>query len=129
MTIREMQWMLQLFQTKNMKKAAETLYVSQPALSQCLHRLEKELGFPLFIRTYRGLEPTKQGMLFQETCEQILSAYENFMTKTALLDKETLSSVVIGLPPLSKFHYFCPIDPGIAKEIPHYLLFCQGVLS
>lgn len=33
MTIREMQWMLQLFQTKNMKKAAETLYVSQPALS------------------------------------------------------------------------------------------------
>ncbi|MCF0230338.1 MAG: LysR family transcriptional regulator [Parasporobacterium sp.] len=118
MTIREMQWMLQLFQTKNMKKAAETLYVSQPALSQCLHRLEKELGFPLFIRTYRGLEPTKQGMLFQETCEQILSAYENFMTKTALLDKETLSSVVIGLPPYQSSIISAPLIQVLQKKYP-----------
>ena len=43
MTIDEIRWMLELFETGKMSKAAENLYISQPALSQCLQKLEKEM--------------------------------------------------------------------------------------
>lgn len=45
----------------NMRKAAERLYLSQPALSQRLQSIEKEWGMQLFVRSQKGLEPTPAG--------------------------------------------------------------------
>lgn len=57
MTLDEIRWISELFETRKMSKAAETLFVSQPALSQCLQRVEQQLGFKLFERSNKGLEP------------------------------------------------------------------------
>src|SRR5580704_2185125 len=35
--------------------------LSQPAASQQLHALERRVGLPLFVRTPRGVEPTRRG--------------------------------------------------------------------
>ena len=47
----------------NMRKAAERLFLSQPALSQRLQSIEKEWGEQLFIRSQKGLTPTPAGEL------------------------------------------------------------------
>lgn len=47
----------------NMRKAAERLFLSQPALSQRLQTIEKEWGQQLFIRSQKGLTPTPAGEL------------------------------------------------------------------
>lgn len=45
-------------------RAAESLHVSQPSLSQAVHRLEKEIGAPLFRKDGRRIQLTEQGRSF-----------------------------------------------------------------
>ncbi|MFE3324962.1 LysR family transcriptional regulator [Streptomyces sp. NPDC059176] len=52
--------------------AAERLYVSQPALSQRLTRLEDRLGMPLFDRTGRRLVPNAAGRRMLVAAHQVL---------------------------------------------------------
>lgn len=45
----------------SLTKAAEELYISQPAVSQAIKQLESQLGTPLFKRMHKGMELTAQG--------------------------------------------------------------------
>ena len=45
----------------SLTRAAEELYISQPAVSQAVKQLESQLGMPLFDRTHRGVELSEQG--------------------------------------------------------------------
>ncbi|MGN1052406.1 MAG: LysR family transcriptional regulator [Candidatus Scatosoma sp.] len=45
----------------SLTKAAEELYISQPAVSQAVKQLENQLGTPLFNRTHRGMELSETG--------------------------------------------------------------------
>ncbi len=45
----------------SLTKAAEELYISQPAVSQAIKQLESQLGTTLFKRTHRGMELSDQG--------------------------------------------------------------------
>lgn len=47
-------------QTKNISKASEILYVSQPAISYSIKTLEKSLGNKLFYRTSKGVQLTPE---------------------------------------------------------------------
>ncbi len=46
---------------RNLTKAANELYISQPAISQAIKKLEDELGLKLFYRTKIGMNLTKEG--------------------------------------------------------------------
>ena len=54
----------------NISKAAKELYISQPAISKAISKLEDTLGLSLFTRSSRGVQLTAEGeILFQHTCE------------------------------------------------------------
>ena len=54
---------------KSVTLAAEKLSISQPAVSQAIKHLEKDLGCALFVRTAKGVRLTKEGeMLFSPFC-------------------------------------------------------------
>ncbi len=71
---------LEVAKAKNITKAAAKLYLSQPALSQKITKVEKALGFPLFIRTNRFVELTEAGQLFVENGTRILSQWDEFLS-------------------------------------------------
>jgi DNA-binding transcriptional LysR family regulator len=48
-------------QNKNITSAAEQLFISQPAVSQCIKNLEKAFGCRLLIRTPKGVHMTAEG--------------------------------------------------------------------
>ena len=50
---------LQVAETLNFARAAEILHVTQPAVTQQIRSLEKELGVPLFHRTTRSVKLTQ----------------------------------------------------------------------
>lgn len=53
---------------KNISKAAKDLYISQPAVSKSITKLEQELGVTLFIRNSRGVTLTEAGeILYKST--------------------------------------------------------------
>lgn len=72
----------------NMRKAAERLFLSQPALSQRLQSIEKEWGAQLFIRSQKGLTPTPAGELVIQFASELLQKKEEiFETIQALSSK------------------------------------------
>lgn len=56
-------------------KAAKTLFISQPALSNAVKKLENDLGFPLFERTPTGICVTPNGNDFFNKIEPVLDQY------------------------------------------------------
>lgn len=70
---------------RNITKAAEKLYITQPALSMAISKLEEELARPLFIREGRRLAITKDGEVLlryaNTVCEAIDRAQDYFRVK------------------------------------------------
>jgi len=57
--------------------AAEALFITPPALSASISRLEKELGMKLFTRTNNSITLNAQGEIFLRYANQILSCVDN----------------------------------------------------
>ncbi|GAA2299256.1 LysR family transcriptional regulator [Glycomyces scopariae] len=62
MELRQLRYLAAIAAHGNLGRAAKALYVSQPALSYALKRLETELGVRLFDRTPAGVAPTPAGV-------------------------------------------------------------------
>ena len=66
MELLQLRYFLVAAQYQHMTKAAEHLQIAQPALSQAIHRLEAELGVPLFERKNRSIELNEEGKFLQK---------------------------------------------------------------
>ena len=53
-----------LAEQENLTEASDILNISPSALSNNLHKLEKELGYPLFTRTSKGIRLNESGRYF-----------------------------------------------------------------
>lgn len=76
-----MEWQqLEYFQTlarmQHVTRAAETLSLSQPALSRSIARLEEELGVPLFDRQGRSIQLNRYGQLFLKRVNRMMREFE-----------------------------------------------------
>ncbi len=88
MSMIELEIIKTLAEEGNMRKAADRLFLSQPALSQRLQSIEKEWGVLLFIRSQKGLEPTPAGELVVEYAkEAILKKEEALEMISSMADK------------------------------------------
>jgi len=56
---------LTVAERRSVSKAAEVLYVTQPALTTRIKKLERDLGVELFVRTPRGMRLTAEGRAFR----------------------------------------------------------------
>ena len=76
MELRQLRLFLAVAETGNFTRAAERVYLSQPALSHRIHALEDELGVVLFERTPRGATLTPAGEALVEDARHLLSYAE-----------------------------------------------------
>ena len=98
---REIEYVIVIAQEKTLSKAADRLFVSQPALSRFLLKLEDELGLPLFERRKRQLIPTYAGELYLATARSILQLQQK-------LEKELDALKEVDHGKLDAVIPFCP---------------------
>ena len=94
--------------------AAKNLYISQSAISQCIHQLESDLGTILFVRSRRGVSLTSEGEILFKKVESAMQSIEQGETLLARLHHLESGSLAIAasdtitgrylLPYLEKFH-------------------------
>src|ERR1700676_4743692 len=71
MDLRQLRAAVEVARTRSFTRAAEGLGVAQPALSQAIAALERELGLSLFERTSRRVRPTGAGAALVERAARI----------------------------------------------------------
>ena len=118
---------------QSFSKAAKHLYISQSAISQCIHQLESDLNAVLFVRSRRGIALTKEGeLLFQkvESAMQSIFQGETLLARLHHLDSGSLT-IAAGdtitshylLPYLEQFHATYPeIRIEMANSYSHRML-------
>src|SRR4051812_18429961 len=74
----ERDWMVlqALYREKNITKAAQHLYISQPALTNRLQQLEKDFGVKIVNRGRRGVQFTPQGEYLAKSAHEMLLAMQ-----------------------------------------------------
>ena len=90
----------------SLTKAAEELYISQPAVSRSIKQLELQLGVNLFTRTHRGMVLSAQGgkMIFAEV-ERALNLLEQAENRIAEVKNSATGTIRIGASD-TIFEYF-----------------------
>ena len=73
MELSQLEVFLTVVRERRFSRAAEKLYRTQSAVSQTIHKLEQEIGEPLFDRTSREGVLTDAGMVLQEYAEKLLN--------------------------------------------------------
>ena len=96
MELRELRYFLAVAREKNITKAADALYISQPSLSKQMQNLEKEIGSPLFVRGSRSVALTETGMLLKKRAEELLELYEKTEAELAAPAETVCGEVRIG---------------------------------
>ncbi len=90
----------------SLTKAAEELYISQPAVSQAIKQLENQLGVGLFNRTHRGMELSAQGgkVIFPYV-ERALALFNDAQTRITQSKNTATGTLRIGASD-TIFEYF-----------------------
>ncbi len=90
----------------SLTRAAEELYISQPAVSQSIKQLEGQLGISLFNRTHRGMELSEQGgKLIFSNVEEALKLFNEAEDLLAQVKTSGVGNIRIGASD-TIFEYF-----------------------
>ncbi len=97
MNERDWQMMTVLEECGSLTQAAQRLYISQPALSQALQRLEQEIGQPLFDRRHSGLSLTPAGRKVTSACWKMLKLKRELENEAEIPDSQLKGRLVLGI--------------------------------
>ncbi|MFG2839059.1 LysR family transcriptional regulator [Streptomyces zaomyceticus] len=95
--VRELRYFLAVAEELHFTRAAERLYVSQPALSKQIRALERQLGAPLFDRDRRGVALTSVGTALLPHARALLAAWEAGREAVRRARKAADRTLVVGM--------------------------------
>lgn len=117
----------------SISKAANSLYISQPAITKSIQKLERELDIVLFNRTPKGVSLTENGKIFFEFIKHGVESFMNGEHKITALNNLETGLLRIGasttvtkyflLPFIEKFHKIYPkIDISITNHLTNTMI-------
>lgn len=81
---------------ESITKAAQNLHLTQPALSQQLRNLERELGHEILIRSNRGVDLTEAGKVLYSYAQSFIVLKDNLCHDLAALENRSEEELSIG---------------------------------
>lgn len=123
MNIRDLKYLIALMEHQHFGKAAEACFVSQPALSMQIKKLEASLGVTLLERSNKPVMLTDIGKKLCEHAHQILYQVDE-MYELAKNEKDPYSSELkLGVIPTLAPYLLPHIMPVLAKKFPRLLFY------
>src|ERR1700742_1187374 len=94
--LRHMRYVIAVAETGQLTRAAARLHIAQPALSQSIVRLEREIGTALFDRHPRGVSPTAAGEAFLEHARAAVASGDAAVASARQTVRTTANHLVLG---------------------------------
>jgi len=98
MKLREYEYITMIAREGNMTRAAEQLYISQPALSRLLQNVESQLGASIFERHGKQMVPTPIGKIYIQNAEKMLLLKKQMIHQLETALKQKQNTLSIGVP-------------------------------
>lgn len=97
MDFRQLQYLTAVAEHRNVTKAAESLYISQSALSHYIRKTEEELGVQLFDRSTTPISLTYAGTCYIESARRILLENQRLMKELREITEDMTGVLRIGI--------------------------------
>lgn len=111
-------YMTVIAEEKSITKASAKLYVAQPALSQCVQKVEKELGNAVFVRNSNGVVLTAEGECFIEFAKKTLREQKKFEKKIIDLKNADSGKVHLGFTGTQATYVLPYVLPPFKERYP-----------
>lgn len=118
MDIHQLYYFVQVAECGSYSVAAQKLFVSQPALSKAVKRLEEELGFTVFYTYQKKQWLTDAGQVFYEKAIHLLKEYNDLLEITNDRAAINKGHINIGLCSEAGIELFSHIIPPFRKNYP-----------
>ena len=117
--IDENEWrnVLQIAQDGTFSQAAKHRFISQPALSQCIKKIESELGMQIFDRSKTPLQLTEAGRIYLEAAKQLQGIHQAILQKVDDLSELRTGQIRIGS---SRTRSFCMLSNAMVAFHQRY---------
>jgi DNA-binding transcriptional LysR family regulator len=122
MELRHLRYFAAVAETRHFGKAAESLHMAQPPLSQSIRRLESELGVELFTRTTRQVALTGAGEVFRTDVERILQAVDEAVARVARFADGVEGVLRVGLTGSASYRQLPVLARLVKRELPHAMM-------
>lgn len=101
-----------------MRKAADRLFVSQPALSQRLQSIEKAWGFKIFLRSQKGLTLTPAGEKVVQFAKEMIEKEEKVREEISVLEGEVYGTLKLAVASIIGQHWLPKVLKKYVQKYP-----------
>jgi len=115
LTVRQLQYVVAVAETRSFRRAAESCFVSQPSLSAQIAELEGALNVKLFERDRRGVLLTAAGAELVERARRVLVDLEDLLEAARHHVDPLAGTLRVGVIPTIGPYLLPDIDPALRK--------------
>lgn len=110
----------QLLRERRVNAVAQSLGITQPAVSNALGRLRRLLGDELFLRTSRGMEPTPFAAQLSEPIAYALGTIHSTLNQRVSFDPQTAArNFMLAMADIGEIYFLPPLMDKLAQVAPN----------
>ena len=118
MTFRTIEYVIAVHEAGSFSRAAQHLFISQPALSQAIAKAERELGVEFFARDTHALRLTAAGELLVREGRELLRQRDELKTRISGLSAARNETIRLGISPFYSKYYLPAVLPYFRRHFP-----------
>jgi len=118
MTFKLMEYVIAVSEEGSFSRAAQRLFISQPALSQSIRRAEEALGAEFFVRDTHTVRLTAAGELLVREGRELLRQREDLKLRLSGLSAARHDYIRLGISPFYSKYYLPAVLPYFSRHFP-----------
>lgn len=111
--------LININETKSISETSRKLYISQPAITYRLKKLENELEIKILNRHSDGVSFTNQGMYLLDYCKKAIQDYEKIKTTIKKINNDLYGKINIYVSTVFAKYYLASILKKFKNEFPN----------
>jgi len=127
--LRQLKTFITIADKGSFRRASETLYVAQPALSRQIRMLEDALDVEVFVRLGRGVQLTTAGELLYQRARALLQEAEQLQADVSAVAGSVTGHVTLGLLPTVSHGLATAIIKEFYRHYPRVTLGLRSAMS
>ena len=128
MNLDQLRYLIDLASTGSMNVTAKNMFISQPAVSDSIRRLENELNCALFNRSKTGVTLTPEGELVLDAARRMVQEQDDLLTnlKRRATEKSITAEINVGVGYSTEETFFPKLLKQMGETYPCIQCFHEG---